>query len=331
MKKPKHLSPTSLSLFYKNPEEYYLMYLSDKAPDKFPQTKPMAVGSAFDAYAKSYLHEKIFGVGNDPKFELSAIFEAQVEPQNRDEAKKAGEYCFEIYKKSGALGDLLLDLSKAVGPPKFELEVKGVINGYREGVTLDVGGVHLLGKPDVFYINKLGAHVVFDWKVNGYYSAYNISPMQGYVRLREQGTNKGQHKSCQLMSHNGVMINIGQYLEQLNEDWARQLGIYGWLCGEDIGNDFIVAVDQLVCKPLDMAPRPAIRVAEHRLRISREFQWKTFAQAQRAWEIANSNHFFRDMSFEDSAARCATLDQMAESLKGDGSDEDDWFRKVSRQ
>lgn len=331
MRKPQHMSPTSLGLFYSNATEFYLQYLADNRPPKAPQTQPMSIGSSFDAYAKSYLHQHLFGKGKDPKFNLQALFEAQVEPHNRDWAKPAGEYAFDIYRKSGALQDLMLDLQKAVGPPRFELEVKGVIDGQREGVSLDIGGIPLLGKPDLFYINRLGAHVVFDWKVNGFCSNYAVSPMQGYVRLRENGSNKGQHRDCQLMSHNGVMINVGQFLEDLNPDWGRQLAIYGWLLGEDIGSDFIVAVDQLVCKPMAGLPRPHIRIAEHRLRTKRDFQWQVFVQAQKAWEIMHSDHFFRDLSPEESRDRCRALDGVADALKGDGTSADRWFAEVTRQ
>lgn len=331
MRKPEHLSPTSLSLFYANQTEFYLQYLADQRPPKMPQTQPMSIGSSFDAHAKSYLYQNLFGKGHNPKYDLDAIFEAQVEPHNRDWARVHGEYAFDVYKRSGALQDLMLDLQKAVGPPRFELEVKGVINGYREGVTMKMDGVPLLGKPDLFFINRLGAHVILDWKVNGYCSVYNTSPMAGYVRLREGGQNKGQHKNCQLMSHNGVMINVGQYLEDLNADWGRQLAIYGWLCGEQIGSDFVVAIDQLVCKPLDGLPRPHIRIAEHRLRLKSTFQWHVYAQAQNAWAIMHSDHFFRDVSKEESQARCRVLDGVAEALEGDGTSDDRWFAEVTRK
>ena len=329
MRKPQHLSPTSLNQFYKDQQEYYLMYLADRRPPRFPQTQPMSVGSSFDAYAKSFLHERIFGAGSDPKFEFDAIFTAQVEEQNRDWARVAGKHVFDEYKRSGALAGLLLDLQKAIGKPRFELEVKGAINGYREGVTLEIGDVTFLGKPDVAYINKFGANVILDWKVNGYCAPRNTSPMQGYVRLREDGSNKGQHRNAQLMSHKGVMINVAGHLEDFDEDWAIQLGIYGWLCGMDIGSDFIVAIDQVVAKAAQ--PRPLLRFAEHRLRISSDFQWRTFAKAQQAWAIINSDHFFRDMSYEDSKARCLALDGIADAVKGDGSENDDWFAKVTRE
>jgi hypothetical protein len=330
MRKPQYLSPTSLGLFYDNPQEFYLQYLAGERPPRFPQTQPMACGSSLDAYAKSFLHERLFGKGHDPKFEFTTLFEAQVESQHRDFARGAGEYLFDVYKRSGALADLMLDLQKAVGTPRFELEVRGVIDGQREGVTLDVGGIPFLGKPDCFYINAMGAHVILDWKVNGYCSKYAVSPMKGYVRLRENGKQVGQHRECQPMSHKGVMINLALCLSDANKDWARQLAIYGWLCGEEVGADFIVAIDQFVCKPLDGAPRPHVRIAEHRLRIRGEAQWSIFASAQRAWEIIHSDHFFREMSAEDSRAKCEVLNEMAASLRGEGTEADKWFADATR-
>lgn len=332
MKTIQYLSPTSIATFYRNQEEFYVNYLSDNRPDRFPQTQPMSVGSSFDAYAKSFLHAGLFGPGKDPKFEFEAIFEAQVEPHNRDWARPAGKHCFDEYKKSGALSDLMLDLQGAVGEPRFEIEVRGIIQGEREGVTLKVDDMMLLGKPDCSFTHKRGARVILDWKVNGYCAQRRVYPMQGYLRLREFGKNKGSHRECIPMSHKGMQININTYLEACNQDWARQLAIYGWLCGEDVGSDFIVAVDQLACGPDDlmMSPNPIVRIAEHRLRVSADFQWKIFAQAQHIWSLAHSDHFFRDLSKQDSLARCQALDGMAAALRGDGNVNDDWFAKTTR-
>jgi hypothetical protein len=330
VKTPEYLSPTRINMFYDDPQNYYLNYLSDNRPEKEPQTAPMSVGSAFDAYAKSYLHEALFGKGYDPKYDLNAIFEAQVEAQHRDIARVAGEYVFKEYMKSGALADLLLELQGSIVKPKFEFEIKGVINGQREGVTRDIGPVTFLGKPDVFFINKAGAHVILDWKVNGFYSQYPPSPMKGFVRLRKNGVNSGQHKEAALVVDKGVMINAGCRLEHCNVDWARQLTIYAWLCGEDIGGDYIVAVDQLVCNTKNGVPnQPEIRVAEHRLKVSKDHQWRIFAEAQWVWEVSTSGHFFRDMSLQESQARCQALDQIAVSLKSD-NEKDRWFAEVCR-
>jgi hypothetical protein len=312
MRKIEYLSPSSIAKFEEDQESFYVRYLSEhRLPDE-PQTQPMSIGSAFDAYAKSFIHERLFGKGNDPKYQFDNIFQAQVETHNRDTAIIHGKYAFECYQKSGALADLMLELEQAVNVPKFEIEVRGVISGYREGITLNTGGVTFLGKPDVFFINKHGAHVILDWKVNGYYSKYNKSPMPGYVRLRQDTKKSGQHKDCALMMHNGTLINGGQFLEQLDSDWGRQLSIYGWLLGCEIGEDFIVAVDQLCCSPNKFCPDfPDIRIAEHRLRTHKDFQYKLFARAQYIWNLCHSDHFFQELSKEDSQSRCALLDQQA--------------------
>jgi hypothetical protein len=331
MRKPEYLSPTSIGLFYENLEEFYRNYLADNKPPRLPQTQPMSVGSAFDAYVKSHLHERLHGKGTDPRFELKTLFEAQVEPHNRDWAWQAGAYAFVEYKRIGALSDLMLELQGSISAPKFELEVKGIVNGQKAGVTRSIGEIPLLGKPDVFFMNKDGAHVILDWKVNGFCSKYNTSPMQGYVRLRDNnGSNKGQHKAAQLLPYRGIMINAAGALEDYNVQWARQLAIYAWLCGQDIGGDFIVAVDQLICKPSGMPDMPDLRVAAHRLKLRPEYQWKVFADAQFVWEVINSDHIFRDLSLEDSKQKCAALDDQATGLAGKGSDEDRWFAELTR-
>lgn len=333
MKTLQHLSPTSIALYTQNPSEFYLNYLSDNRPPRFPQTKPMSIGSSFDAYAKSYMHEKIFGKGNDPRFEFNAIFEAQVEQHNRDWALVHGEHAFKMYKASGALADLMLELSTCIGTPRFELEIKGTVGGSREGIVGEYDEVILLGKPDVFFINKHGAHVIFDFKVNGYCSNSNTTPMQGFIRCREQKNglwfDKGSHKGCQPMVHNGVMINIGSYLENFDESWARQLAIYAWLAGCEIGEDFIAAIDQIACRPSGIE-KPDMRIAAHRIRISRDFQQKVFKDAKFLWELSKSGHFFHDLDKELSIAKCKLLDGMADSLRGEGSAADQWFASMSR-
>lgn len=282
----------------------------------------MSIGSSFDAYVKAYLYEKL-KLGADPAYSFTKLFESQVEAHNREWAKKHGAFALECYRKCGALGDLLNELSRSVGKPRFEFDVTGVVT------DLDNRSVMLKGKPDVFYINALGAKVILDFKVNGYCSNSAISPMPGYVRLRTANdVQSKQHKDAFILTVAGVKINAGTYLENLNEDWARQLAFYGWLCGCNVGEEFIVALDQLACGP--GGEYPIIRIAEHRLRISAEFQQATFNQAYEAMQVINSGHFFRDVSLKESIERCKMLDGMAESLAGDGTSDDNWFSKVTR-
>lgn len=313
MRRPKYLSPTSISLFYSNIEDYYIRYLSDYKPPRPPQNQAMSIGSAFDAYVKSYLHEKLFGKNHKDSdtYELETIFQEQVEPHNRDWAWRHGEQAFRVYKESGALSDLMLDLEKAVSDPKFEISIKG-------RVSSKIGGVILLGKPDVYYINQEGHPVILDWKVNGWCSKSGASPKRGYIRIRHGSTDrkkdKGQHKEAMPMRYQGMMVNFGHHLEDVDESWASQLSIYGWLCGEDIGGDFITGIDQLVCKPTGLE-FPDVRVAEHRLRTGKKFQNELFEKAVEVWDIVNSDHIFRDVSEETSKRRCKTLDAKAEVLK----------------
>lgn len=341
MRKLEYLSPTSISKWLEDPELFYLQYLSENRPPRMPQTQPMSIGSAFDARVKSFLHELLFGKGHDPKYAFEAIFEAQVEPHNRDWAFSHSEYVFEQYKQAGALADLMLDLQMAQGTPRFEFEIKGAVHGYREGITLEMGQEGalqhciLLGKPDVHFINKDGASVVLDFKVNGYCSRTAPSPMRGYLRLRSAGkTDLGMHKTCMPMTEKGMTINVSEYLENLNTDWARQLAIYAWLLGEPVGSRFILAIDQIVCDA-SRGGLPTIRIAEHRCCSGPKFQHQTFQLACSLWEIVQSGHIFRGtdeepITREMSDARCKALDGVRDGLEGDGSDLDSWFAAVTR-
>lgn len=331
MRKLEYISPSSIAKFYEDRNEFYLQYLSEVRAPRFAQTKPMSIGSAFDAYVKSFLHERLFGKNKDSRFNLLTLFEAQVEQHNRDWAWMNGKHAFECYQRSGALADLLIDLEASVGTPRFELDVKGVVNGFREGVTKKMDGVTLLGKPDCYYINKHGSHVILDWKVNGWCSRSNVSPKPGYLRLRPgsgQFGVSGPHKNCIPMTWNGTMINTGQYLEDIDQDWARQLSIYGWLLGVEIGEQFVTAIDQMVCKPAHMYPE--VRIAEHRLRVRVETQWQIFAAAQHVWEVVHSDHIFRDMSVSESKAKCEMLDRQANALRNPATEEDAIFNSMTR-
>ncbi|MEA1999811.1 MAG: PD-(D/E)XK nuclease family protein [Euryarchaeota archaeon] len=318
MRIPKYLSPTSLGKWESDQEEFYLQYLADKRPPRFPQTQPMAVGSAFDAYVKSYYHSVLFDTV-DPRFEFETIFEEQVDEHNRDWARGAGEYTFECYKTSGALADLLKELQKAKSEPRFEFTLQEELHG-----------VPLLGKPDLFFIHQSGTPIILDWKVNGFCSKYAKSPNRGFLRVRDgwvgvpsRGANS-IHKDAHPMSHSGVIINIAEFLETINKEWATQLSTYAWLCGAEIGSEFVVALDQIVAKP-DAPDKPKLRIAEHRCLVSADFQRKTMSRYSELWEIINSDHIFRDLSFADSATRCQTLDDQHIAF----ADDDDFVKEMT--
>lgn len=291
MRIPKYLSPTSIKAWYDNRVLFYQRYMSDNRTPREPQNEPMAIGSSFDAYCKSYLHECLFGKGADPQYEFETLFEEQVQPQCRDTAKRDGAYVFEAYRQAGCLSNMMLELGKSVGDPRFEFTINS-----------EIDGIPLLGKPDIFFINEQGARVIYDWKVNGYYAPRLKSPMKGYIRLMPGDK---VHRDAHLVEVNGIMINAAMFLEDGNKDWADQLSIYSWLLGEEIGSsEMIVGIDQ-VC-----GPASRLRFATHRLRISPDHQFDLMMLVKNVWDSIQKNHIFDDLSINDSRAQAELYDAM---------------------
>jgi hypothetical protein len=293
------MSPSSVKIFEKDVEDYAIKYLLANRPPRPPQTQPMSVGSAFDAYAKSYLYHSLFGnYGPDNEYERETIFNSQVEEHNREWAAEAGADCFRKYQSSGALKDLLNELQKSVGPPRFEFDVK-------DFVEFQGSEVPLLGKPDIYFINHEGIRVVYDWKVNGYCSKRNTSPMKGYVCCRDvvKHTNY-PHKDAVITPHKGVSINCMMHLEDGNKEWADQLSIYSWLLGEPIGGENVVfGIDQITGPGCS-------RISSHRLRIKPEWQYRLMERIVQIWQIIESGHIFQELSREESDNRLQMLEDM---------------------
>lgn len=257
----RYLSPTSISVFYKSREEFYAIYRKDLHKMEVPrsaQNHYMAIGSAFDAYVKSALFEKLYGK-IDPKFSFEALFEAQVERHNRDKARVDGQECFAHYCSLGAFNDILIELQVAQGDVRFETTVEGL-----------VGGVPMLGKPDIYYIDKHGNPIEFDFKVNGWYSS--AYPKSGYVVLREQRGWKGHHKDCVPMHVKGVLVNACG----LHSDWVDQLGYYGLLCG--FQEEVFATIDQIV-----RSKSGDVGVATHRGVIRKDTLEELIKKAQEVW------------------------------------------------
>lgn len=294
----KYLSNSSFKMFMDNRPQFYRNYLKPDKPPREPQNHHMAVGSAFDAYAKSHLHKLIVD-DKDPRFEFQTIFEAQVEEHNRDQALKDGKTVFDAYLKSGALGDLIMKLNGCMGKPQFEMTVEGIVNGTRPGVCLQLGAVPILGKPDLYFRTNKGVRISADWKVNGFYSKSGVSPTKGYVRLYPS---LDRHEDCYPVLFGDVTINGMLKMEQVDADWAAQLAMYAWLLGEKIGSDFVVMIHQLVCRPT------GIRVAELMMQIGEEFQWNLYKQLHDVWYRIQAGEIFDDMSAEQSLAYAQSID-----------------------
>jgi hypothetical protein len=189
------------------------------------------------------------------------------------------------------MADLMLELSDCVGQPRFELDVKSIVS------KTSGAGVPILGKPDIFFINSHGAHVIMDWKCNGFTSKYRTSAAKGYVKCRPEGN---CHKEAMIAKDKGITINMAVFLEQVKEDWAAQLSTYAWLCGEEVGSPTICGIEQLLNQD---------RVASHRCRVSKGFQEKVFQEFLEAWETIQSGWIFRDMTEEDSRGKQKLLDE----------------------
>jgi hypothetical protein len=317
MRKREYISPTSIKTYMESPENFYIKYLADERSENEPQTKPMSVGSGFDAFCKSYLHQALFGKDNDPRFSVDAIFEEMVEPQNRDFAREAGQHVFSTYKRNGGLNDLLLELTtNSLDAPRMEFELKGTVKG-------QIGEATLLGKPDLSWTTKDGFSVIFDWKVNGYCSKSGVSPHPGYLRLRDEEesiTNYSgtKHPKTIIGRLHGFDISSAHPMNIVNDEWAAQLSVYAWLLGMPIGSQFLTFIDQVACRPGDIRPR--LRFAEHRTYVPEDFQQNIFDQAALVWDVCVNGHVFRDLSPEESKKKEELLDLRISKNNKDGDD-----------
>jgi len=329
MRTPKYLSPSSLSLWESDREEFYLKHLAEARSPRLPQKDYMAVGSAFDAYVKAALHSALFGVGADPAFEFDTIFTDQVEEQNRDFCLMAGSYAFECYQLAGAYDDLLDELKKSEFAPKFEFTVSKTIDG-----------VPLMGKPDCRYIHREGAHIILDWKVNGFCSKWGSTPYKYYAMIRDgwaMPTAKPSracsqpHKKHKSITHCGVKIGT-HYLEETCKDWADQLSIYAWMLDEKVGDEnVIVCIDQIASKRRENG-FPLLRIANHRARISTAWQSQLIQRLTSCWKGVQSRRIFTDLSEEEDRERQDVLEMSAESMGiGGGNDIEDWVDSFSRE
>lgn len=188
--------------------------------------------------------------------------------------------------------------------PQFETKIEGIVEG-----------IPMLGKPDLRFIHPLGVHVILDWKVNGYCSKSPVSPCKNYRLCRDgwSSSKTGQaHKNYRSLQFKGIEIHAG-YLEEASTDWSNQLSIYSWILNEPVGTEEVVfCIDQIVAKPSD--PHPLLRVANHRSRISSQYQKILMGRIQAMWNSITEGHIFKDMSKEESIARCQVLDQEAIAL-----------------
>jgi hypothetical protein len=342
-RRPKALSYSGWAMFEKNPEEFYLKYLAGTKAPSLPQESYMSIGSAFDARVKADLHSAVFGPGSDPAFSFEKLFEDQVEPHNRDWALGECQYVADAYKYSGSYDELLNLLLKAIEPPRFESKIDATIDG-----------VPFTGKPDLRFKVQFPDYeplrIVLDWKVKSYCSKHGASPSKGYAMCRDgydfrplklNATKKApdgkpsashgtEHDNYLAYNHRGLTINAG-YMETCNDEYADQVSTYGWMLGEKPGDeDVVVWIDEIPAKYMGEGKRPLLRVANHRARVSRDYQLKLLEKIKKCWNAITTGHIFVDMPRADSDSRCEVLEEMSVGLQTDGSSEENWFNEAVR-
>lgn len=346
MRIPKAISPSAFMLYEKDINEYCLRHLVDIRPPRMPQVLAASVGSAFDAWVKSCIHASLFGPNTDPRFEFDSLFTSQVEEHNRDSAHKMGLHVFNNYVEIGAYDELLELMQDAKEAPQFEFEARRT-----------VGTVPLVGKPDCRFVDRHGNHIILDWKVRGYCSKYGASPVKGYRLCRDgidwldrnltkkqlekrfnsqevagknSSSHEKEHKLYLEMSFNGLLINQG-FLETCDDEWATQLSIYGWLMGENVGDEnVVVCIDEIVGKYMGEGELPLLRVANHRARVSKQFQLNLHQRLINLWDSINDGWIFKDVPKEENTAMLEMLERKASGMASDGSIDEDWYSQLGR-
>jgi len=325
MRSPTRFSYSAFALFEKDPEEYAVKYLTETRAPRQPQERPASVGSCFDAKAKSMLHAALFGEGADAEYSFEALFEAQVEPHNRDWVKDEGLYVFDCYKYSGAYDTLLNQLKRSIVPPRFEFTV-----------DCDINGVPFTGKPDCRFVLPGPIHVVHDWKVNGYCSNSATSPTKGYQLVGDGELPPKPNKKDKIAHALFTALDLGEltvdanYMEDISESWADQLSLYGWSLGEKIGDEnVILSVHQVVAKPIPNR-RPFLRFAEYRRRVRKPYQDLLVKRFTTAWQRITSGHPLHFLTKEENDQRLLALEDESVGLQTDGSSRENFFAECVR-
>ena len=126
------------------------------------------------------------------------------------------------------------------------------------------------------------------------------------------------------------------YMESVSIDWADQLAMYGWMMGEEIGNeDVIVCIDQIVAKAAGKqglkSGDPLLRIANHRTRVSKQHQIALVERITLMWNAIHENHVFLNMTKEASQERCKKLSAKSMWMVSDGSRDGDFLARCARE
>lgn len=308
LRTPKYLSPSSLGCFEReDQDEFFYRYICPKdiRPEKEPQTDPMSVGSAFDALVKSELYQDYYGRGQAEQdgYTRCNLIRQQCEEHTLPLSLEIACDCFDQYVECGAYHNLFSLMNQSPQRPRMEFDL-----------TATIGGVPLLGKPDLHFHTVGGCHIITDWKVSGSCSAHGVSPQQGFqlaLSTSAKARGVGQpHKKYVPASQCGVSVN-GVPMNETTDYWADQLTTYAWALGEEIGSEnFVARIEQLACRPCpktDDSGRLRIKCVTHQATVAPDYQRALIERYQRCWHHVTTGHYFPNLSRADSDQRVNTL------------------------
>jgi hypothetical protein len=293
-------------MFMDDRQKFVKIYLADLASPRDPQTKPMSLGSSFDAFVKNELARCLYGgraVQMGEEFHLETLFKAQVPDEGfRDWAWENGGYLFLKYKDQGAFDDLLVDMEDHKETPQFEVNLM-------DNVVLPNGTkVPMRGFPDCYYRNSAGALVILDWKCNNYCGKRKMSPKKHYILERPTGR---VHKNTVVVNKDGTTLDGVHCFSETDVKWATQMTIYNWMLGGKIGKPFIGQIEQLLCGPSENGGKPDCRSITYRGYISEKFQYELCDKIDYVWKVLTSGHIFDNLSREESDIKFKELERVA--------------------
>lgn len=311
MRTPKYISPSALSKYLSDREQYYLDYLADNRPPRQPQTPAMAIGSGFDAAIKCCIANEVLDVCPD-ELMYERLKLDSVEAHNLTPHQEAyWLYIFDKYLASGSMADLIRDM---------EIGQHSILQGtVAATVSCFTQEVPLLCKPDLFCVGEDDFITVMDWKTKGLMGSTNVSPTPKYVRVRDSwgleagkpGSNKDMpHKAAAVIKSRGMEISSVP-LEEIDRSWAIQLTIGAWCIAKAPEEDFLGVIHQIVPHWLSTSKNPYVRVAQYYARPSKEFIRWLKGTLDDMWNAIQSGYIFTDLTVEENDERIQSLDKVA--------------------
>jgi len=288
------LSYSGFNSFWNYPQEFALRYLMPVPVPRTKTTKPMCIGTGFDAWVKFHLNKDL-DLGLDHlTYELQTT---NIPDDLRIWTEQEGHGLFKLYKEQGAYGDLLTLLEGA----------DAVIMEEHFERLLDLGegrSIKLHGYPDLVFL-KWDRWFVIDWKVNGFCSKWGVSPAPGFWRSRPSDKH---HKTYSKGMVGDFEFNDAKCFSNWHKDWPTQLLFYHWMVNQKPLDRLYVGVEQLACSP------KGIRSVSHRGALSPHFELEVKEKLIKFLTAIEKDHIFTDLTLEQSQEKMQELTSMAEAF-----------------